>query len=58
VVYVFDDPLLLSEPDPHPEEDRWRVIGQVRMTTLFVVHTRGRAGWHWAHHQCSPRHGK
>lgn len=38
-VYVFDDPMLISEPDPHPDEDRWRVIGRVRMTTLFVVHT-------------------
>ena len=36
---VFDDPMLISEPDPHPDEDRWRVIGRVRMTTLFVVHT-------------------
>jgi uncharacterized protein len=38
-VHVFDDPLLLSEPDPHLDENRWRVIGRVRMTTLFVVHT-------------------
>lgn len=36
---VFDDPMLINEPDPHPDEDRWRVIGRVRMTTLFVVHT-------------------
>jgi uncharacterized protein len=36
---VFDDPMLISEPDPHPDGDRWRVIGRVRMTTLFVVHT-------------------
>jgi uncharacterized protein len=38
-VLVFDDPMLLSEPDPHPDGDRWRVIGRVWMTTLFVVHT-------------------
>jgi hypothetical protein len=38
-VHVFDDPMLISEPDPHPDGDRWRVIGRVRMTTLFVVHT-------------------
>ncbi len=37
--FVFDDPMLISEPDPHSDEDRWRVIGRVRMTTLFVVHT-------------------
>ena len=36
---VFDDPMLLSEPDPHPDGDRWRVIGRVLQTTLFVVHT-------------------
>jgi uncharacterized protein len=36
---VFDDPMLISEPDPHPDEDRWRVIGRVRLATLFVVHT-------------------
>lgn len=38
-IEVFDDPMLLSEPDPHPDGDRWRVIGKVWMTTLFVVHT-------------------
>ncbi|MGZ8286479.1 MAG: BrnT family toxin [Allosphingosinicella sp.] len=36
---VFHDPMLISEPDPHSDEDRWRVIGRVQMTTLFVVHT-------------------
>ena len=36
---VFDDPMLISEPDPHPDGDRWRVIGRVHMSTLFVVHT-------------------
>ena len=38
-VFVFDDPMLISEPDPHPDGDRWQVIGRVRMATLFVVHT-------------------
>lgn len=38
-VLVFDDPMLLSEPDPHPDGDRWRVIGRSWMATLFVVHT-------------------
>jgi uncharacterized DUF497 family protein len=38
-VLVFDDPMLLSEPDPHPDNDRWRVIGRVAHQTLFVVHT-------------------
>ena len=36
---VFEDPMLISEPDPHPDVDRWRVIGRVNMSTLFVVHT-------------------
>ena len=36
---VFDDPLQLSEPDPHPDGDRWRTIGRVWHSTLFVVHT-------------------
>lgn len=38
-VLVFDDPMLVSEPDPHPDNDRWRVIGRVVHLTLFVVHT-------------------
>jgi uncharacterized protein len=38
-VLVFDDPMLVSEPDPHPDDDRWRVIGRVAHQTLFVVHT-------------------
>ena len=38
-IFVFDDPMLISEPDPHPDENRWQVIGRVRMTTFFVVHT-------------------
>src|SRR3546814_321212 len=39
---VFDDPLALSIPDPHPDGNRWRTVGAVgTMTTsvLFVVHT-------------------
>ncbi len=36
---VFDDPMLIGEPDPHPDGDRWRVIGRVALTVLFVVHT-------------------
>ena len=38
-VLVFDDPFALTVPDPHPDSDRWRTIGAVRMATLFVVHT-------------------
>ncbi|HEV7267710.1 MAG TPA: BrnT family toxin [Falsiroseomonas sp.] len=39
---VFDDPLALSLPDPHPEADRWRTIGRPMTdlpTLLLVVHT-------------------
>lgn len=38
-VLVFDDPMLFVSPDPHPDGDRWRVIGRVGLGTLFVVHT-------------------
>ena len=36
---VFDDPLHLSKPDPHPDGDRWNTIGKVGPVLLFVVHT-------------------
>ncbi len=36
---VFEDPLHVSEPDPHADGDRWRAIGRVNFSTLFVVHT-------------------
>lgn len=36
---VFDDPWQLGEPDPHPDDHRWRTIGMVNATTLLVVHT-------------------
>jgi uncharacterized protein len=35
---VFDDPLHLSQPDPHPDGDRWQTIGYVGPSCLFVVH--------------------
>ncbi len=36
---VFDDPLHISEPDLHPDGDRWRTIGMAGYATLFVVYT-------------------
>ena len=36
---VFDDPLHLSKPDPHPDGDRWVTIGKVGPVLLVVVHT-------------------
>ena len=36
---VFDDPLAVSRPDPHPDGDRWQTLGQVGPVALFVVHT-------------------
>jgi uncharacterized protein len=39
-VLVFDDPLQVSRPDPHPDGDRWHTIGLVGSVLLLVVHTR------------------
>ncbi|HXW72217.1 MAG TPA: BrnT family toxin [Methylocella sp.] len=36
---VFDDPLAMSRPDPHPDGDRWQTVGVVGTVALFVVHT-------------------
>ncbi|MEI6574440.1 MAG: BrnT family toxin [Alphaproteobacteria bacterium] len=36
---VFDDPLALSKPDPHPDGDRWQTLGLVGNVVLLVVHT-------------------
>jgi uncharacterized protein len=38
-VLVFDDPLHASQPDPHPDGDRWQTIGLVGPVLLLVVHT-------------------
>lgn len=37
--HVFDDPLALTKPDPHPDGDRLRTVGNIGSTTVFVVHT-------------------
>ncbi len=39
-VLVFEDKHCVSGPDPHEDDDRWRTIGMVGMSTLFVVHTQ------------------
>jgi uncharacterized protein len=36
---VFDDPLHLSQPDPHADGRRWQTIGLVGAVLLFVIHT-------------------
>jgi uncharacterized DUF497 family protein len=36
---VFEDPLHVSKPDPHPDGDRWQTIGRVGPFLVFVVHT-------------------
>lgn len=36
---VFEDPLALSRPDPHPDDDRWQTIGRIGPVTVFVAHT-------------------
>ena len=38
-VLVFEDEHGITGPDPHPDNDRWRTIGLVGLSTLFVVHT-------------------
>lgn len=38
-VHVFDDPLHLSRPDPHPDDDRWRTVGLIGSVLVLVVHT-------------------
>lgn len=39
VVAVFDDPLILTLPDPYSAEQRYRSIGAALNGILFVVHT-------------------
>ena len=36
---VFDDPMLVSVADSHPDDDRWKTVGMVSLTTLVVIHT-------------------
>ena len=36
---VFDDPLALSRPDPHPGGARWRTVGMIENAIVLVVHT-------------------
>jgi uncharacterized protein len=38
-VLALADPLAVSQPDPHPDGDRWRTIGLIGgRVALFVVH--------------------
>ena len=32
--FVFDDPLAMSLPDPHPDGDRWQTVGLVGTVAL------------------------
>ena len=36
---AFDDPLMVSRVDPHPDGNRWQTLGMVGTVCLFVVHT-------------------
>jgi uncharacterized protein len=36
---VFSDPFNFSEPDPHPDGNRWVTIGKAGAVLLFVSHT-------------------
>ena len=38
-ILVFEDPLMISVPDPHASEERWRTMGMVDTAFIMVVHT-------------------
>lgn len=38
-VKVFDDPLHLTQPDDHVDDNRWNTMGRIDQSTLLVVHT-------------------
>ena len=37
--FVFDDPLALSRPDVHPDEERWQTVGRIGSVVVLLVHT-------------------
>ena len=36
---VFEDRMLLTLPDEHSDDDRWRTIGRVSLKASLVIHT-------------------
>ena len=44
VQFVFDDPLALSRPDAHPDEERWQTVGRIGAVVVLVVHTSPEIG--------------
>ena len=36
---ALDDAFLISEPDLHPDDDRWRTIARLNVSTFLIVHT-------------------
>jgi len=38
-VRIFEDPLHLSAPDPHPDGDRWQTVGLIGNVVVLVVRT-------------------
>ena len=36
---VLEDPLAVTDLDPHPEGDRWDTVGEVAGALFYVVHT-------------------
>ena len=36
---VFEDPMQLSVPEPHTDDDRWRTLGRIAEALVLVVHT-------------------
>ena len=38
-IFVFNDPLRLTQEDPYLDEPRYRTLGMVGPVTLLVIHT-------------------
>ena len=38
-VYVFEDPMSVTQEDPYPYEQLWRTIGMVGTQVVMAVHT-------------------
>ena len=36
---VFEDPLHVTDTDPHDDEERWQTFGKVRGIMILVIHT-------------------
>ena len=39
---VLNDPFVFTQPDPYPDEERWRTMGLIKDKIVIVVHTTPR----------------